>query len=320
MQLVPRLILHIGAWRTGTSSIQRALLDFSDPATPNELYYPYAIPPQRIWLDQHSELARAIIKRQDSELESFFEQVVENARQKGANTVILSGEEFMVLNMSEVRRLKSFMERFFERATIVAFFRDTFKYVQSSALQHLKAAGYFLTPAEFASRIAAVDFDVVVATWTEVFSAEAVRFGFLGEESDSVVRFFETTGLDACRQNTLRRNSSLDFVTASLLNALGFDLRSRPSDLQELYERNFDQRFKFSSENLFWNEVLEELPAHIQTGIAESDEYAAWRARAPVSAEELVAYLKCLREFVDALVRMESDLVEAKMPGRIQAP
>lgn len=138
-----KVILHIGRHKTGTSSLQRFLVENSEFLTKHRICYPSNF----LRGIAHHHLAEPfrpgdLNLRSEAETEKLIEEYGEELRVNLTNTnvtYIISSEAFQNVAPSIVRRL--FDKNFFD-VKVVAYFRDQVGYLASAYNQRVHATTY----------------------------------------------------------------------------------------------------------------------------------------------------------------------------------
>lgn len=149
-----RVILHIGMPKSGTTALQQTLranrklllkhgviypAGGSLPANHNILVAPFLSPGKlpRIFQQVYKDKPEQRLE----DVRQVIQAVVEQARQKNAHTVILSGEMlFKTLTQENVDRLRAMLLSIGERITVVAYVRHPANFYLSMAQQAIKAS------------------------------------------------------------------------------------------------------------------------------------------------------------------------------------
>jgi hypothetical protein len=236
---VPRYLIHIGPYKTGTTYLQHAFMQLRTELAARGVVYPDT------WggLHGHHTLVAALANDNDKTLQKAFGAL----NRSGADVVLLSSEDFVKLDDTAIRRLQVLLDG--APATVVFYCRRWSETIPSLWREVIKH-GSLTTLPEFALSCLAdpvasqeVNFEHILARYTAVFGAQALRLvsynGVIEARMDLLPHFCQhflgwsnppPTGLD-------RVNQSLDMVDTEIiraLNALEW-IRAR-EDREKLYK------------------------------------------------------------------------------------
>jgi hypothetical protein len=219
---VPRYLIHIGPFKTGTTYLQHAFTQLRPELAARGIDYPGA------WggLHGHHTLAAALADDGDASLAEPFGAL----NRSGADTVLLSSEEFAKLNDAAVRRLHALLGG--APATVVFYCRRWSELIPSLWREAIKHGSLTTLPEFTVSCLAdplateEINFEHVLARYSAVFGPRALRLvsynGVLEARMDLLSHFCQhflnwpnppPTGLD-------RVNESLDMVDTEIIRAL----------------------------------------------------------------------------------------------------
>jgi hypothetical protein len=239
-----KLIIHIGAHKTATTTIQKMLLDNANHLKARGLIYPrvcwyhYAQHRLSFALKEVTDPVRG--DRPDPETE--IGQVNEFARCPGQ--VLISSEALFSLKRDAVTFLKDRLQ--FEQVKILAFVRRPDEMLLSIYNQKNKGpAQGFTRPLEFyVNRPRQIDPDINYAeqlgNWADVFGADAVDLRTY-EAGPPVETFFSALGLAAPEGRQGELNCSVPAAVVELMRlakAFNFDHANQRA-LYELATRHF---------------------------------------------------------------------------------
>jgi hypothetical protein len=219
---VPRYLIHIGPFKTGTTYLQHGFTQMRPELAARGVDYPGA------WGGPHGHhtLAAALGQDGDTSLAEAFGVL----NRSGADTILLSSEEFAKLNDAGVRRLNALLGG--APATVVFYCRRWSELIPSLWREAVKHGSLATFPEFVVSCLAdplvaeELNFELVLARYTSVFGPRAIRLvsynGVLETGIDLLTHFCQhflnwpdppPTGLD-------RVNESLDMVDAEIIRAL----------------------------------------------------------------------------------------------------
>jgi len=230
-----RVLLHIGQHKTGTTSIQGALSDLRDHFAKSGVLYPSTGCPEWAPLGHHllpwsvltrPETAPTLLGRRaefpPGEADRLWERLHDEIAGSEADTVIISSEEFDVLNAAEIAALSTRLERY--DVMPVLFTRRTSALVESNYRTEVIHLGYSRSIRDFACEgRARTDVQGLVRDWRALAAdGQLIVLSYDDPEvrRDAVRSFFKAVGLDVIADaapppppttpyHQLRKNQSL---------------------------------------------------------------------------------------------------------------
>lgn len=195
-----KLILHIGTPKTGTTAVQRFLYANRQPLAAYGFHY--ATPPHG---SEHANAVANALSTGDSRaVQKFLARHVKSARRRGANTILISAENFYARNVLAAMQRQQVLPNALERdrmlvetlrallpdeiatSRIVCYFRRPDRYAESLYNQHIKRGVIDRTFDEFLSLIGpALFYDRCMRSWADVFG-----------QSNCIVRLYDTVKTD----------------------------------------------------------------------------------------------------------------------------
>lgn len=173
-----RVLLHIGAHKTGSTSLQWALSKSTPVLASRGVLYPRTGCPPWAQLGHHS-LPLSVVRRpghlpgrgasvlSSEERAQLWSDLHDEIAESDANVIVLSSEEFNVLDAAEIADVGRELERY--SVTPVVFLRNTVDFVESSYRTSIIHGGYRRTIAEFAeNQRARLDYASLLRDWREV--------------------------------------------------------------------------------------------------------------------------------------------------------
>lgn len=211
-----RAILHIGAHKTGSTSIQRALLESTELLADRSIYLPGS--PPGFTYPNHSILAQRLASGDREAARTWLADAFAAARRRGAETVILTGEDLCVLQGAEIRWLVNEVRDYAWDAQAFLYLRNKADYLLAQyrhALVHWDAQLFvevFVREMKFSPR------DSIVLWRGQL--GDRFHAHRLEEVGDPVEHFFsEALGVDSIV--AARENVGAPLDVAFLANALG---------------------------------------------------------------------------------------------------
>jgi len=205
-----RLVLHVGQHKTGTTSIQGALKSLRRELAGRGVLYPETGCPEWADLGQHllpwslqrSEALPTLRGRRatfaSGDTDRLWDQLHEEIAADDADTVLISSEEFDVLDRREIEALGGRLDRY--DVTPVIFLRRTSRLLESNyrtSVVHMGYAGDVRTFAQ-ASR-SRTDVHGLVSDWRSIArDGEAVIVSYDEPEAqrDAIGAFLAAVGLE----------------------------------------------------------------------------------------------------------------------------
>ncbi|MCB1495942.1 MAG: hypothetical protein KDJ86_09170 [Bauldia sp.] len=239
-----RCVLHIGAEKTGTTSIQRSLTKNGGLLAARKIHYPELFHGQRhvkiscfaMDNDRLDIRKRRLGLTDDAAIEKFrkgfrrdFAKEMETCRKRTGTVVIVNEHLSRLQNAAEVERLKAFIERFFEAIDIHFYIRRQDLLMRSMYSTVIKVGGIrenVFPPFEEGGRdFLAFDFHRIFRLWTSVFPMESFHIHRFDRSAllsgDVVVDFLSRSGLfEQAAAEAFRieaENASLDPIALEVL-------------------------------------------------------------------------------------------------------
>lgn len=199
-----KIILHIGMWKTGTTSIQETMYTNRDLLKRNAVYYPdefsnniFFIPLYKKDFENHV----AVKSNPSTKEELLFKSIkaFENFKTEAKNydTAIFSSEFLLDLSEEEVTRLANDLKKVSENIQIICYVRSPISHFTSAVNEQVKQGHY---PLEVAfERHMEVKEYLKLERWKKAFGADAVDVRVF--ERNSFVKggliedFLDTAGL-----------------------------------------------------------------------------------------------------------------------------
>jgi len=198
------LILHIGRHKSGTSSLQRFLVDNAAVLLEHGWYYPCHGRGRRI---AHHDLATYFNSRQidrlseseqrelSREVNLFREEVAERPK------VILSSENFQ--NVDPNNLVNEFSD---SKLTIVVYLREIISYFLSAYSQAIKANKLTLDQTQFLQKRFRANYFTHLCSWKKAFPSATLKVRLFNKsalhQNDIRHDFLEITGLSGHEKNS----------------------------------------------------------------------------------------------------------------------
>lgn len=231
-----RVLLHIGAHKTGSTSLQWALTRSAPVLAAKGVLYPEAGRPSWARLGHHS-LAFSFVRRAGhlpakethalsaDERAALWRQVHDEIAASAADTIVLSSEEFDVLDTAEIADVARELERY--SVTPVVFLRNTVDFVESSFRTSIIHGGYRRSIDEFASgQRSRLDYAALLRDWRMVaVDGKVTAFAYDDPEvrRNAVSAFFDLLGVpisDLSAKSREKQNESAPAFICELVRSL----------------------------------------------------------------------------------------------------
>ncbi|KGR90093.1 hypothetical protein CD30_13600 [Ureibacillus massiliensis 4400831 = CIP 108448 = CCUG 49529] len=238
-----KLIIHIGTPKTGTTSIQNTLyasrLSFMDYG----LYYPKFLPHDHIYgftsLFKDDPENLIFFRQKDLKSDQMNEKqtLYKNNWIKEFETFqghcfIISAEKLSELTIDEVRKVKNFVEQYFEEIEIIVYVRP-FNALIPSAIQESIKGGFVSSSFEDLFRLCMNDknhwifYSNSIKSWINIFGRESVTVRPFNKKAfknnDLIDDFLETIGygeVDTRKIKKFTGNESIGKYSVTLLSKL----------------------------------------------------------------------------------------------------
>ncbi len=135
-----KCIIHIGVHKTGSTSIQLAFdgykteaYSYADMGTPN-----HTTPFQTLFSTDAREKYWTRLGQSADEKRRIYEERLDAALQGEQDTIIFSGEGISLLDIAELKRMRSRLEKTCTEFTVVMFVRDPLSWTMSSMQEACK--------------------------------------------------------------------------------------------------------------------------------------------------------------------------------------
>ncbi|WP_171032853.1 hypothetical protein [Fodinibius saliphilus] len=208
--------LHIGSYKTGTTSIQDTL--FQNRNTLNQLGYDYpggevnhhfsffaTQAPAEDWPRQFKSLDGNKLRNQVGNYVSAMESDFES----DSEDYIVSTEYLFISNEDYVRNYIDYLNRFFDKIIVYVFIREPAAFYRSGQQQMLKARSFLTSPQEFQYQ-----FRKVIETWSSFCDVEVIAYERM---VDSCEALCEKIGIDFNRLSVPSKKSNVSLSLEQML-------------------------------------------------------------------------------------------------------
>jgi hypothetical protein len=185
-----RLILHIGTHKTGTTAVQRFLVANRPVLTQHGIHYasPVSTPDSNV-------VANAVATGDTTSAQAFFQEHIDTARQAGAQTVVVSAENFYSMTVVAaalagrvpenaasqepvlVRRLQSALPAEITGTQVVGYFRRPDRLAESLYNQRIKYENFDETFDRYLQLVEPMfGYHQIATAWADAFGADNCTF------------------------------------------------------------------------------------------------------------------------------------------------
>jgi hypothetical protein len=222
--MVERVVLHLGLHKTGTTSIQAALVDAFEDLIEHRVLYPRAgrSGPGHALLPEELECTDSPVTGVPTHV-----AILEEVRRLRPNTVLISAED---LNRADRPRLVEWARAFCHelspaRVDLLVYVRPQWEFIEAVYAEHTKTGTAWGTFEDFLPwALTAPDFDYVrkLSPWAHAFPGrlELRRYPHGLRDGDSVADFWDRVGLDAVLPPRRRDNPRTGARATEMLRLL----------------------------------------------------------------------------------------------------
>ena len=232
-----KTVIHIGTYKTGTSTIQSFCRQNGDFLVKHGLFFP--APDSETLRNQHAHVIEDCVEGRYEKIQQYIRVSHEKASALGCDTVILSSEGFSSLNRSHIEKLIEVIDGDVE---VIVYFRNVYKYIISTIGQLLKEPSKNLVSGRMAKQLQArLDYDKVVTSW-DVSGIRKMHVFSFDKVSKSLVRnFFESVSgkpfMDEKSVKMENKNVSVGMTSMLFLTLNG--IIKKHDDHERLHKKYF---------------------------------------------------------------------------------
>jgi hypothetical protein len=253
-----KVIIHIGANKTGTTSIQSYCSKYSDSLIKNHgVLYPNT---GRIW-NAHFKLAWSLGagKGEVDPSPDIWTDLRNEVEAAKCDKIVLSSENFILIeNSNQLSQIKdTFHDYEFE---IVLFVRRQDYWIESLFLQRIKMGLLEKDFNQFVSSPGqALDYKKILTPWIDVFGKESiivVNFETEVKEKGAVTCFFQAIKVPLENIKEIRDNDSIDRFIAEFLRSkrAGFKRKDRVKKILSLYHKKIKPNLVVTPSKYYFTE------------------------------------------------------------------
>lgn len=218
---VDRLVVHIGAHKTGTTSIQQFSYRNTDFLAERGVYYPANLLSD--YPEQHSSFRFLYRDGRQKDVVDAIRQTWRAARDKRCDVTFLSGEEFCNLSRRDIRHFAGIARRYYRNLIFVYVVRNRRQYILSQ-YKHFMHYASDKSELSFLKTHQPPSPGEVISRWKARFSDDYRIVNYNAIEAHFVPAFYrEVFGVEITENR--RENYSLDMLTLQIYNTFLKDLK-----------------------------------------------------------------------------------------------
>ncbi|HTW29263.1 MAG TPA: hypothetical protein VME92_19210 [Acetobacteraceae bacterium] len=237
-------ILHIGLHKTGSTTLQYALVTNRVPLRDQGVFYSCEHLPSKT---QHSHLALFLRTGQTDQYQSALRAILDDFGASGCSRIVLSGEEFSTLKAELVDKVYKDLATEVGRIEVVLYVRNLYKFMSSLVAQYSKGADTIIYPHVAISRLKGFNPSDVLRRWEAVAGEANVTVRCLDKlpEGKTIVESFADFAaiqLPLVAADSFA-NRSADAIAASLQSHLAFEFGLTEPVFYRAYFSELGERF-----------------------------------------------------------------------------
>lgn len=193
-----KVVLHLGTYKTGTSSIQRYLRANQVSLQEQKIFYP--LPHESGLYNQHSHIVSWLSTGNLELLDEYISCEIKNARLANCDVFLLSTEGFSSLNQKQILQLKNIIQKNqVQDIECIVYFRNVYDYIISNLCQLLKQPDDNFFSGKIVNQLKRrLNYDDIIRSWEECLF-EVNVFSFDKNKKNLIPHFI----------NNLSQNKSL---------------------------------------------------------------------------------------------------------------
>ena len=198
-----KVVLHIGTYKTGTSTLQHFFRNNSEELRKHSVYYPDS--PSHRTRNQHAELASMVAGQKWDDVLSYINLSILAAKEHNCTTLLLSSEAFSSLNRVDVEKLISIFEIEIEIVVVVVF-RNIYDYFYSTLCQLIKSPDKNLFTGKIVGQVKRrLNYDSMIESWDHE-RADLKVYSFNDMKLELISSFFNVLGIKVSPKKLESRN------------------------------------------------------------------------------------------------------------------
>jgi hypothetical protein len=246
------LILHIGSNKTGTTSIQKVLMDNYQSLLEEGVLYPRLGTTK---LGAHHFLARSLLKQKEKlshyssemEFKDYLKGIKEEISNKNIHTVLISSEALFWAKSVDFAKIKELFD-IFKDVRIVSYIRRQDQYIESFYNSRIRVGAIGLGSLEkFAYRID-VDYFENFEVWSSLVEQEKISVCMFEKnrfkDGDLIMDFLDKLSINSSalkiRKTNLNQSANMYAVKVlRILNIFPFINQKTRNNICKFFEKTF---------------------------------------------------------------------------------
>jgi hypothetical protein len=252
-------VLHIGLHKTGSTTLQNALVANREYLRELRIFYPEHHLPSRT---QQSHLALFLRTGQAEEYAVAASAILNDFVTGGYDRLVLSGEEFSTLRSELVRQVHASLAPYFGEMKIILYVRNLFQFMLSLIAQYSKAGDAIIYPQTAIARMRSFNPTDVLRRWEAVAGENNVTVMCLDRlpgGASIVENFAELADLPLVKPaSDTAANRSMDAIASSLLSHLAFEFNIPEARFYRAYFAHLDKRVALPKTENYYCDLMQE--------------------------------------------------------------
>lgn len=210
------LHLHIGSYKTGTTSIQRTFHKNRSELKNQDFIYPgnelnhhkifFATKkPEDEWPRQFRGVDRSILKQS---VDQFF-SILEKDLETNYHNYIISSEYLFIDDGEAIEQVLQYLDNFFSKVIVYVFVRSPMDYYASAQQQMIKARSYISSPDKYH-----YSFKNIIETWNNFFEVRVIEYN---RTRNSCQILCEEIGIDYEQLSQTEQRSNTSVTTEQMV-------------------------------------------------------------------------------------------------------
>jgi len=227
-----KIFMHIGIWKTGTTSIQKTLYQNRQLLNQNNIYYPeisenhtflasaFHHAPEEMIVSKSMGLSGENLNQWHQESLNKFEKGIE-----AFDTAIVSSEFLLDLSSEKIIELKQYLEKFYKEVYVIVYIRHPINHISSAINEQIKQGHYGLSKA-YEIHSHGWEYKKVYE-WAKVYQEKLIMRPFEREQflnhdivDDFLSIVFNTEKIPLLEKLTQEQNKSLSYPAVLLADSL----------------------------------------------------------------------------------------------------
>ncbi|WP_174614781.1 hypothetical protein [Virgibacillus ihumii] len=234
-----KAILHIGTEKTGTTTIQNGLRLNKEKLYKKGYFVPESLS-GKLGICNHVKLACYAMNdrkmnnlrklegiNQPKQLANYRQKVLDHFQEEldgtNASTVVMSNEHCSsrLIQEKEIRRLKEFLDRFFEEVKIIVYFRRQEELLISGYSTGISTGSEqkLMSPEQYSQEVNRYDYYQMLEKWSTVFGKENIDVNVY-EGNDVFADFMSNFSIKRVKKPKKKYNTSLNLPKLEFLRRM----------------------------------------------------------------------------------------------------